>query len=210
MEIPLPDNLDDGVVRVRPWAPADALALVAWEIDDALVRDGRAPLPGEQAALAEIRRHEAERQAGHYLSLAIVPATTEVPVGACYLSFPVRSDRFLAELGYQLCPSARRHGFATRAGVLLLKWAFEDLLIRRMQALVRPRNTASIAVLERLGFRREGLLRSYRWTDDGRADCVMFGLLSTDRRPALAPPERMITEWCRIAGLVRGRCPSWW
>jgi RimJ/RimL family protein N-acetyltransferase len=49
--------------------------------------------------------------------------------------------------------------------------------MRRIQALVHPDNAASAAVLERLGFEREGLLRSYRPGGDG--DRIMYATYSS-------------------------------
>ena len=71
---------------------------------------------------------------------------------------------------------ARGRGAATRGVGLLVGWAFRELGMRRIQALVHPDNAASAAVLERLGFEREGLLRSYRPGGDG--DRIMFAAYS--------------------------------
>jgi ribosomal-protein-alanine N-acetyltransferase len=59
---------------------------------------------------------------------------------------------------------------------MLVGWAFRDLGLRRVQALVHPDNLASMAVLERLGFEREGLLRRYRPNDEDR---IMFAVYSS-------------------------------
>ncbi len=49
--------------------------------------------------------------------------------------------------------------------------------LRRVEAEVNPANTASVHLLQRLGFTREGLLRQ-RWVDKGQAyDVAAFGLL---------------------------------
>jgi len=59
----------------------------------------------------------------------------------------------------------------------LLTYAFEVLDLRRIEADVDPRNTASIQILERLGFQREGFLRE-RWEVNGEIqDALFYGLI---------------------------------
>jgi hypothetical protein len=55
----------------------------------------------------------------------------------------------------------------------LLTYAFEEMKLRRIEADVDPRNTASIKTLERLGFKREGLLRE-RWHVSGELQDAFF------------------------------------
>ena len=51
--------------------------------------------------------------------------------------------------------------------------------LQRVQALVHPDNPRSAEVLERLGFRREGLLRAYRAAPGGREDRVLYAKLTS-------------------------------
>jgi RimJ/RimL family protein N-acetyltransferase len=46
----------------------------------------------------------------------------------------------------------------------------------RIEADVDPRNAASLGLLERIGFRREGLLRSRFYVGGERSDSVILGL----------------------------------
>nr|WP_237770715.1 GNAT family protein [Pseudomonas humi] len=62
----------------------------------------------------------------------------------------------------------------------LLDYAFGDLRLNRLEADIDPRNLASAATLERLGFRHEGLLRQ-RWMVAGEvSDSALYGLLAED------------------------------
>jgi RimJ/RimL family protein N-acetyltransferase len=62
----------------------------------------------------------------------------------------------------------------------MIQFTFERLDLRRIEADADPRNAASIRVLERLGFQREGLLRE-RYIQLGEVqDAMMFGLLRRD------------------------------
>ena len=79
----------------------------------------------------------------------------------------------------------------TEAVQLMLKHAFEHLKLHRLEANIQPRNIASIALVERAGFTREGYSRRYlkicgRWRDHERwaiiADDWKLGL-ARSRKP---------------------------
>ncbi len=62
----------------------------------------------------------------------------------------------------------------------VLDYAFSVLDLHRIEADVDPRNTASVRILERLGFQREGYLRE-RWQVNGEVqDSLFYGLLRPD------------------------------
>ncbi|AKQ56894.1 GNAT family N-acetyltransferase [Bordetella hinzii] len=67
-----------------------------------------------------------------------------------------------AELAYDLDPACRGRGLATQAAAALIAWAWKEAGLTRVQATVLDSNLPSIAVLQRLAMRREGLLRAYR------------------------------------------------
>ena len=78
-----------------------------------------------------------------------------------------------AYLGYGLGVKFTRQGLMTEAVELILKYAFEDLRLHRIEANVQPHNTASIGVLQKNSFRKEGFSRKYlkvggRWRDHER------------------------------------------
>ena len=66
---------------------------------------------------------------------------------------------------------------ATRALKLLSRWAFERHDLDRLEILVQPANEASLAVAEKVGFRREGLPRSHSVIRGRRVDMVVLALL---------------------------------
>ncbi len=86
-------------------------------------------------------------------------------------------DPGLAEVGYWLRREARGRGVATTAVRLVAAWAFGELGVGRLNLQTAPENLASQRVAERAGFAREGLLRAWLPTADGRRrDSVMFSL----------------------------------
>ena len=76
-----------------------------------------------------------------------------------------------AELGCTLHKDFQGNGYATEALSRIVYFLFQTLNKHRLVASIDPRNTASIRLIERLGFREEGHLKeSYylrgEWTDD--------------------------------------------
>jgi ribosomal-protein-alanine N-acetyltransferase len=70
----------------------------------------------------------------------------------------------------------------------MIRFCFQDLGLHRLQAFIHPDYAPSLKLIEKLGFRREGLLRenlrvSEEWRDD-----LLYARLSTDR-PAEAGSE---------------------
>jgi RimJ/RimL family protein N-acetyltransferase len=68
---------------------------------------------------------------------------------------------------------------------LLCGYAFEDLALERLELFTDPDNLASQRVAGKVGFRREGVLRSHLLHPDGRRrDSVMFSLLPGELVPS--------------------------
>jgi [ribosomal protein S5]-alanine N-acetyltransferase len=128
---------------------------------------------GARRLLAQI--HDAFARA-ELFQWGIARRADDQVVGTCTLTrFDSRNRR--AEVGFALGRQHWGHGYASEAMSSLIAFAFADLDLIRLEADADPRNDRSIAVLERLGFRREGLLRD-RWLVAGEAqDSAVFGLL---------------------------------
>jgi len=72
--------------------------------------------------------------------------------------FPTGPDHVLTwEIGYIFNPAYHRKGYATEAARAVIGYAFTELGAHRVVAHCSPRNVASWKVLEKCGFRREGL-----------------------------------------------------
>lgn len=81
-------------------------------------------------------------------------------------------------IGYWVAAEARGRGVCTAALRTLSRWALEELELGRLELLTDPDNRASQRVAEKVGFRREGVLRSRLPHRDGRRrDSVIFSLL---------------------------------
>ncbi|WP_413470619.1 GNAT family N-acetyltransferase [Undibacterium rugosum] len=71
-------------------------------------------------------------------------------------------------------------GIVASAARALLAWAYSEMGWVRIQATVLPSNLASIRVLEKLSFEREGLLRSFRQVRGVAGDFLMYSRITQD------------------------------
>ena len=81
------------------------------------------------------------------------------------------------EIGYGVDEPYQGRGIATGAVKLLIEKAFRESDLRRLIAYVHDKNLASCRVLEKLGFKREGLLREHYIINGVPENEVLFGLL---------------------------------
>ncbi len=86
----------------------------------------------------------------------------------------------VAEIGYNLRRSHWRRGIVGEAVAEIVRHAFEDLGYRRLTADTDPDNEGSNALLEKLGFQREGYLREEWTTHIGIRDSIVWGLLKRE------------------------------
>jgi [ribosomal protein S5]-alanine N-acetyltransferase len=84
-----------------------------------------------------------------------------------------------AEIAYDLAPEMWGKGIATAACRELVGWAHACAGIARVQATVLESNARSARVLERCGFEREGLLRSYRIVRGSPGNFYMYSHVAT-------------------------------
>lgn len=94
-------------------------------------------------------------------------------VGSINLSQIFRGGFQNAYLGYHVGEGHSGQGYMTEAIHLMLRYAFDDLKLHRLEANIQPGNVASIAMVKRAGFVREGFSRRYlkicgRWRDHER------------------------------------------
>ena len=97
----------------------------------------------------------------------------------------------VGSIGYWVTKQARGRGIATRATMLLSRWAVTEGDVERLELTTHPENAASQRVAEKAGFTREGVLRSPAKFREGRRDSVIFSLLPEDAglgRFELGPP----------------------
>lgn len=87
-----------------------------------------------------------------------------------------------AEVIWVFVPEYRGVGIVERALRLVLRWAFDDLGLRRVEARVEDADRDSVRAAMRAGLRKEGVSRSQN-VPGGRGDVVVLGVLDDDPSP---------------------------
>ncbi|WP_274629776.1 GNAT family N-acetyltransferase [Arvimicrobium flavum] len=86
------------------------------------------------------------------------------------------------QIGYWIGERYAGQGLMLEGLRLLTRHAFETLRLHRVEAACIPDNTRSVRVLEKAGFQREGLLRSYLRINGAWQDHYLYSLIATDAR----------------------------
>ena len=177
-------------LSLRPVSPADAGALFGIYSDPEFMRYWSSePWTDVERANALIEDDRRALAAGEHLRLGVFLQSDRRLVGTCSL-FHLNEQCRRAELGYGIAREHWRNGYMIEAVGALITFAFGDLALNRLEADVDPRNIASVRSLEKLGFRREGLLRE-RWIVGPEiSDSAIYGLLAREwaaPRPTSGP-----------------------
>jgi RimJ/RimL family protein N-acetyltransferase len=149
-------KLRDGEIELRLWREDDAPAVFE-ACQDAEIQHWIPVIPRPytmEDALAFVRG-EATPDLAH--SLAI----TEFGVVVGSIGLAVSERMRNGHIGYWCAPEARGRGVTTRALRLLCRHGFDALELPRLELITDPANHASQRVAEKVGFQREGVLRSH-------------------------------------------------
>ncbi|KML56556.1 GCN5 family acetyltransferase [Burkholderia cepacia] len=92
----------------------------------------------------------------------------------------VSSANRSAEIAYDLAPSHWGRGIASALCAAVTAWAFAEGGFMRMQGVVLTSNAGSARVLQKCGYRYEGLLRAYKMVRGTPGDFAMYARLATD------------------------------
>lgn len=103
-------------------------------------------------------------------------------VGAVTLRHIVRAALQGASVGYWVGQPHARKGYMTEALALTLDHAFGPLGLHRVEAACLPENEASVGLVTKLGFQREGLARRYIKINGAWRDHALFAMLADDWR----------------------------
>jgi len=138
-----------------------------------------------------LKRYRADRSRGSGAAFLVVRASDEVLLGGVTLTGIRRGVTQSASVGYWIGLPFVRRGYASEALAGVLRHAFDDLGLNRIEAACMPSNHASIGVLERAGFRREGLARSYLMINRVFEDHLLFARLRDDARLSIVDGKRI-------------------
>jgi RimJ/RimL family protein N-acetyltransferase len=176
-------------LTLRRFTPADAERFAAYRSDPEVARyqSWEAPMPLADARRTVERFAAGDPEAPGWFQCAV--DLDGVLIGD--LGLNLHENLMQAELGYTLATEYQGIGYASEAVLGLLEHLFVERELHRVSAEADARNTASVRLLERVGFTREGLRLSNTWFKGEWTDDLLFGYLRDDylnrSRPTPAP-----------------------
>lgn len=104
-------------------------------------------------------------------------------LGGLTLSNVRRGVAQTCSLGYWMGARHAGQGYMTMGVKAAVPFVFDTLRLHRLEAACMPHNLASVRVLEKAGFRREGFARRYLCIAGAWQDHFLFAMLADDLRP---------------------------
>lgn len=120
--------------------------------------------------------------AGNALPLFLIRREDDTLLGAITLDNIRRGPAQAGTLGYWIGEPFARHGYMHEAILSLVHHAFHNMDLSRLEAACLPENQASRALLEKSGFKYEGVAQSYLQINGRWRTHVLYAALRNDRR----------------------------
>lgn len=117
------------------------------------------PVEDRSAFVVRCSARDRERQLGSGFAFGVFVGASFV--GEMNLSSIQRGPFQSAYVGYWISQSVAGNGYTPESLVAVMRFAFEELGLHRVQIAIIPRNTASRRVVEKLGIRDEGIALRY-------------------------------------------------
>lgn len=142
-------------------------------------------------AMDELTRASFRRRVRHYqrdlredigYALFLYSVATGGLVGGVTLCNVRRGVTQSCTLGYWIGAQYAQQGYMTAAVRAVVPFVFDSLDLHRLEAACLLANTASMRLLEKTGFKREGLARRYLRINGGWQDHLLYALLDSDTR----------------------------
>ena len=168
-------------VHLRPPRRGDQKTFIAQARASRALHRGWVQAPETPVAYAAyVERYHVTRANPHHAGLLVVRNDDAALAGVFNFSEIVRGAFHSAYIGYYAFAPLAGDGYMTEGFTLALDFAFRRLRLHRVEANVQPGNGRSLALVERVGFEREGYSRRYvkiagRWRDH-----VRFAMLAED------------------------------
>ena len=156
---------EDSRAFLAPWEPI-------WPSDDLT----------KLAFRRRIRRYLREIRNGTGYPFFVFSPDGETLLGGLTLSQVQRGVTQSAILGYWMGAPYAGKGLMGAAVRAVVGFAFDTLHLNRIEAACLPNNEASIRLLEKVGFQREGYARKYLCIDGRWQDLLLYGLIRDDPR----------------------------
>ena len=130
-----------------------------------------------------INHYQREMREGRGYAFLIFRKTDNQLLGGLSLGNVTRGVTQSASLGYWIGAPFSGQGYMSQSVSAIIPFVFDVLNIHRLEAACLPNNAASMRVLERNGFQREGLARRYLKINNIWQDHVVYALLEDDPKP---------------------------
>jgi RimJ/RimL family protein N-acetyltransferase len=176
----IPRELDTSDLHLRPLNMADAEAMFAILSDvQSMKYWSHIPATDINVAVKTLTEDLESDANGNSMCWAVTLKDKDELIGKCIL-FQFNQANRRAEIGFILNRDYWRRGLMHQALEAVIAFAFDTLKLHRIEADTDTENAGSLALLEKLGFKREGLFRE-RWFVYGKwDDSVMLALLQHD------------------------------
>jgi len=136
-------------------------------------------VPKEQALKEDfaLRAGPWQAEEGLWCSLLMYDKTEQDFIGSFGFRIDSLENRRM-ELGYSLLAQCQGQGYATEAGIALIRFLFEQVKVRKLVAACTTNNIASWKIMEKLSFKREGVLQSDIFINNAWHDSYLYGLVN--------------------------------
>jgi len=156
---------EESVEFLEPWEPS-------WSIDHLSRKNFNSRVYWSQKAVGD----------GTAVPVFMILRSTGKILGAITLDNIRRGPAQVGTLGYWIGKSYSRNGFMREAIEALVYYAFNSIDLSRIEAACLPDNLASRSVLEKSGFKYEGVAQSYLQINGRWRNHVLYSCLRSDRR----------------------------
>lgn len=119
---------------------------------------------------------------GHAVPLFLIRRSDDALLGAITLDNIRRGPAQAGTLGYWIGQGHTRQGYMLEAITAVCHYAFRELDLSRLEAACLEENTPSRGVLEKAGFKFEGVAQSYLQIGGRWRNHVLYAMLRADRR----------------------------
>jgi [ribosomal protein S5]-alanine N-acetyltransferase len=140
----------------------------------------RIPHPYEKKIAEQwISGHRRKYEEGESIHWAIILNENKKLIGSISLMH-INRKHLHAEMGYWIGKEYWNYGYASEAGLAVIRYGIEDLGLNRIHAHCFSRNQASARVLKKMGMSHEGTLRQHIRKWHKFEDIEMFAILKSE------------------------------
>ncbi len=129
-----------------------------------------------------IRRYQRDIRNGTGYPFFVFTPDGDTLLGGLTLTHVQRGVTQSCSLGYWMGAAFAGKGLMTIAVKAAVVFAFDTLHLNRVEAACLPNNSASIRLLEKVGFAREGYARRFLCIDGKWQDHLLYGMVRDDPR----------------------------